>query len=739
LVTEAPVVARPVSLVWRSLTFPTGFDAAQALTWCRLLVMRPLHGWWRRPDPVVIEVSATRTTGLRWRIGTTPREAGLLVPQLRAQLAGIGTAPADRDLPDVTHVLELRLDCQTRPLRTDTAEAVAASALTAIGGVHGSEALVLSWLVGPWLARPAVAAGQPAGLFRPPLAAEEATAWRQKMTEPLLGVVGRIGVAAATPARGVQLAQRVLGALQLTRAPGAGFVTRRTSGTAGARRLVDVRVPVFGWPCHLAADELAVVLGWPIGNPHLADVSYRGHVQLPPPPRNTISEATAAKAPPGTYRVLGRATYPTSQPGLVHLPIGDAVHHLHVVGPTGTGKSVLLAHLIEADIAAGRSVVVVEPKADLVAAVLDRIPADRADDVVLIDPTDPTHAVGIDVLAGPNPELAADRFVHVVRSLWRESWGPRTAQVLHAGALTLARAGETLTELPLLLSDRTYRARLLAAHPDPLGTGPFWAWFDTLSKGEHASVVGPSVNRLSAFVGRSCIRAVIGQPSPRFALADAVTTERRVVLVNLARGLIGPESARLLGGLLLSQLWQATLARAGTPADQRPPVGVYVDEFQDYVTGLPVDFSEVLAQARGLGLALTLAHQGLHQLDAATRAAVLSGARSRIVFQTTSPDTDTRALAAVLDRDRIAPADLAALGAFEAYATVMSRHRAHPPASIVTLPPSDPSGTTEAVREYSRAQWARPIADVDAAILARRHSPRAASAPVGRRPRRRTP
>jgi hypothetical protein len=732
-------MARSVLLTWRSLTFPTGFGIDEALTWCRLLAMRPVHGrWLRQPDPLVVEVSAAPTSGMRWRLGMTPHEAGLLLPQMRAQLPGIGTEPTERDLPAVTHALELRLDCKTRPLRTDAPEAVTAALMTAIRSVHNDEALVLSWLVGPWMARPAVHTGQRVELFGPPLTPEEATALRTKMIEPILGVVGRIGVTAGSPARAVQLAQRVLGALQLARAPGVGIVTRSVSPLAAARRLVSMRRPLLWWPAVLAADELATVLGWPVGNPQVQGVSYRGHRQLPPPLANTIPADTADKAPPGRYRVLGRVTYPTTRPALVHLPIADAVHHLHIVGPTGTGKSVLLSHLIEADIAAGRAVVVIEPKADLIANVLDRIPAERIDDVVLIDPADPTHAVGIDVLAGPDPELAADRFVHVVRSLWKESWGPRTAQVLHAAALTLARAGETLTELPLLLSDGDYRARLLRQHPDPLGTGPFWAWFDNLSRGEHASVIGPSLNRLSAFVGRTAIRAVIGQQAPRFAIGDVFGGRPRIVLLNLARGLIGAESARLLGGLVLSQLWQATLARTGVPEAERRPVSMVVDEFHDYVTGLPVDFGDVLSRARGLGLALSVAHQGLNQLGPATRAGVLGGARSRVVFQTAGPDADTRALATALHRDLLGPGDIAALGAWEAYATLVSDHQAHAPASIVTLPPSPPLGTAEAVRQRSRALWARPIADVDAAILARRHHPATAptaAAPVGRRPR----
>jgi hypothetical protein len=385
--------------------------------------------------------------------------------------------------------------------------------------------------------------------------------------------------------------------------------------------------------------------------------------------------------------------------------------------------------MIEADVYAGRSVVVVEPKADLVAAVADRIPRDRTKDVVLIDPADPNAAVGLNVLAGP-PELAADRFVHVVRSMSPESWGPRTAEVLHAAALALARSGHTLAELPHLLTDPGYRSRVLAAHPDPLGTGPFWAWYDQLSTGERSHVIGPSLNRLAAFLGRPAIRAMVGQQTPRFSLGR-VFSERPIVLVNLAKGLIGPESARLLGALVLSQLWQHALARAAVAPKYRHPVALYVDEFSDYVHGLPVDFGDVLAQARGLGVALTIAHQGLHQLDAVTRAGAMSNARSRVVFQTTA-DADAKALAAALGGGLTAT-DLAALGAWEAYAALVHDHAARPPASLVTLPPTRPLRSATRVRSRSLRQWAVPTAEVDAAILARRQPPPDSGNPGRRR------
>jgi hypothetical protein len=710
-------------LVWSALSFSARFDLDQAAAFTRLLDTRPVYGWLRQADPVVCELTAT-PAGLAWRLGMTPREAPVLIPQIHAQVPGVTVETAARGLPALGGALELRVESHLRTLRTDTAEAVAAGVLTAMTGRAPGEAVVLSWVIGPPLARPAVSAGDTAGWLGPELDTDDATALRAKLDEPVLGVVGRIGVAAATPERRSDLAQRVHGALELARAAGVGFSVRNVAGERAADRLARHRGPLFDWP-PLNAIELAAVLGWPIGAPHIEGVTYRGARPLPPAPDNWTPDPAGSAGGAG-LRVVGRATYP-GRDGFVHLPVAEALRHLHVIGPTGVGKSVLLAHLIEADITAGRSVVVIEPKSDLIAAVLDRIPAHRTRDVVVLDPADPDHAVGLDALAGPDPELAADAFTHTLASLFRDAWGPRTSQIVYAAAVAVARVGGTLVDLPRVLTDPGYRRRVLDAVPDPAGTAGFWTWFDRQTDRQQATLTGPALGRLDAFIARRAIRGIVGQPNPRFTVAD-LFARPRVLLVDLARGHVGPEAARLLGALVLAQLWQATLAQATVPAERRRPVMAYVDEFQDYAAGVAADFGDMLAQARGLGLGLTLAHQGLDQLDATTRAGVLTNARSRVVFQAIGPDA--RDLAAILGGD-LEPADLAGLAPYNAYATLTANGATSPPASIATLPPAPPiPGAADAARDASRAQWARPRAEVDAAILDR-HGPAGAEPGVG--------
>ncbi len=109
---------------------------------------------------------------------------------------------------------------------------------------------------------------------------------------------------------------------------------------------------------------------------------------------------------------------------------------------------------------------------------------------------------------------------------------------------------------------------------------------------------------------------------------------------------------------------------------------------------------------------------------------MLVNSRSRLAFQTSGPDAAP--LANVLGGGLTAR-DLQHLGAFEAYATLVHRGSPTPPVSLRTLPPLPPCGDARAARERSRAQWSRPIAEVETAILARRQP--AASDLGGRRRR----
>lgn len=363
------------------------------------------------------------------------------------------------------------------------------------------------------------------------------------------------------------------------------------------------------------------------------------------------------------------------------------------------------------DIEHGRGVVVIDPKGDLVTDVLARIPQARRSDVVLLDPTDDTP-VGLNPLvplADVPATVVADGVLAVFHHLYADSWGPRLQDILHACLLTLVRRDDaSLIMLPLLLTNNGFRRSLTQKLSDPVALGPFWSWYEALSDAERAAVIAPVMNKLRAFLLRPQVRAVLGQRRPKFQVSQ-VFTERKVLLVNLSKGLIGPEAAGLLGSLVLADIWRSTLARSGVPADQRRHVGVYIDEVQDYLH-LPTDLADALAQARGLGVGFTLAHQYLGQLPTGMRTAVLTNARSRVTFQLGHDD----ATAMAKGHGELAAEDFTTLGRHEIFASLLAGSRVTPYASGVTLPLGPPVSSPAELRARSRAKYGRPLSEIEA-------------------------
>ena len=314
-----------------------------------------------------------------------------------------------------------------------------------------------------------------------------------------------------------------------------------------------------------------------------------------------------------------------------------------------------------------------------------------------------------------SPELVADTVLATLKGVFAESWGVRVEQVLAAALVTLARTpGATLVDLPLLLTNAAYRQRLMAASgADPLGTGQFWAAYEALSEAQRQQWVGPVLTRLQPFLIRPHLRATLGQAAPSFDLEE-VFTRRRIVLVSLNKGVLGAESARLLGSLLVGQLWPLILARAAVEPSRRHVVSVFIDEVQDYLS-LPGSLADALAQARSLGAAFHLAHQYRGQLPAALKAGIDANARNKIIFSLSAADAAELARQAI----DLEAADFQLLPRFGVYARTMHHGRENPWCHAITLPPTPPVQDALALRAASQARYGQDTAQVEAALLAR--------------------
>lgn len=488
------------------------------------------------------------------------------------------------------------------------------------------------------------------------------------------------------------------------------FCTLESAGVRvklSSEKAVNLNLANVPWhfPLRLSVKELSSFTLLPFGEEELPGTIglHPKHI-LPPEwyrePTNRIQDRTFAKSMNGWNETK------------LSISPEDSLEHLIVTGPTGSGKSTLLEHLILSDIYAGRSVLVIDPKQDLVNRILECAPESRQEDIVVIDPSDPSP-VGFNPLALPGDKtLIADAILAVFKEVFSENWGIRSQDVLSAALLTLAQTdGASLLWLPALLTDEKFRHSITDKLTDKIVLKPFWKNYDSMRESERRTEIAPVLNKVRQFLYRSGLRNILGQSNPKFQLTD-LFFKRKIILVPLNKGTIGSESARLLGSLIVSLTWTLALSRAKIPAYKRHTISMYIDELQDYLS-LPTDLSDALAQARGLGVGITMAHQYRAQLPPDIRAGIDANARNKIVFGLNASDAkEVATMAPELDA-----LDFITLPRYEIYANFMSDGKATGWIRGTTMPPQKALRSPAEFKAISQANYGVPSEDTERAFI----------------------
>lgn len=400
----------------------------------------------------------------------------------------------------------------------------------------------------------------------------------------------------------------------------------------------------------LSIPELAALAHLP-WDETVAGLQRAGARAVPPPP----GVATTGTA----VRPIGLTD--SGHPRPVGLRVPDARHHLHILGATGSGKSELMAQMILSDAEAGRGVVVIDPKGDLVSDLLRRLPLELGEKVVLFDADSKTRPPVLNPLEGADGPRTVDNLVSIFSRVYAASWGPRTDDILRASLLTLrAQPGTpTLTDLPKLLSNPAFRQRATGQLDDEILKG-FWTWYQDLSDPARAQVTAPLMNKLRGFLLRPFVRQALAGGASTVDMND--TLNGGICLVRIAQDALGTETAHLVGSIVVARTWQAATARARIPQAQRHDASLYIDEAHNFLH-LPYSLGDMLAEARAYRLSMTLAHQYLRQLPKELEEGISTNARTKIIFNA-SPE-DARHLARHTE-PRLTAHDLANLDVFHA-------------------------------------------------------------------------
>ncbi len=343
----------------------------------------------------------------------------------------------------------------------------------------------------------------------------------------------------------------------------------------------------------------------------------------------------------GAYTVIKRRAY---APGSVEigrrwgiwpitLSIRDRFLHLHVLGPTGSGKSssMLLPMMVQ-DLASGHPVALIEPKGDLSQAAHQHA-LKHAHRVVYFDPEDP-RCPHYNPLAGA-PATAAEGIswaLNQIAASGHPFYAVSSRVLLMYAVIAVKEALADRADLDAVLRFLRRdgeRDAILAAVSDPRVTQYFSDQVKKLNPRQALEQRQGLLNRLELLLLHPDIRRVL---SPPYDFDwDQALAQRMSVFCPLSLARLG-DSARILGTLLWHGLAMATYRRP--LSSDLTPYFLYLDEFHEYVTP---DLSEFLALARGYHVGLVLAHQDLGQLSHELREAIMANGRQKVVLGGAAP------------------------------------------------------------------------------------------------------
>ena len=398
----------------------------------------------------------------------------------------------------------------------------------------------------------------------------------------------------------------------------------------------------------------------------------------------------------------------------------DRDRHMYLVGKTGTGKSTIFKNMIIQDMQNGFGVGVIDPHGELIDFVLNNVPDNRVEDVVIFDPSDAEYPVGLNMLECSDPSqknLMASGLLAAFSKQFGYSWGPRLEYLLNNAILTMLDVpGTTMLGITRLFADKNYQNYIVHKVTDPI-IKEFWNKEFKDMKGNQSLItesLSPIQNKVGRFLSSSTIRNILGQRNSTINLQD-IMNNKKIFLVSLSKGKIGEDNAYLLGSLLVSRLFFEVVQRVNMPEEERQPFYLYIDEFQNFASD---SFADILSEARKYRLILHLTHQYTAQLSEPIQNAIFGNVGTIIALTLGAQDAAVLApeFAPIFEEN-----DLITLEKYHFYVKLMIDAMTSPPFSGASLPPpskEDYTNNKEKVIESSRGKFSANASDVQSKIKA---------------------
>jgi hypothetical protein len=468
----------------------------------------------------------------------------------------------------------------------------------------------------------------------------------------------------------------------------------------------------------LNSEELASIFHFPLSTTETPNISWLTAKAAPAPadvPEEGISLGT------NIYRGVKKD---------IRIKRADRRRHTYIVGKSGVGKSVLLANMAIQDIQNGEGVCVLDPHGDLISDILERIPPERAEDVIVFSPADLERPLALNLLEyDPRyPEqksFVINEMIGIFDKLYdlKATGGPMFEQYMRNAMLLIMddpETGSTLMEIPKVLADENFR-RLKLKNCRNKTVVDFWIKEAEKAGGEAAlaNIVPYITSKLTSFISNDMMRPIIGQQNSAFNLRD-VMDKQKILLIDLPKGTVGEMNAYLLGMIVVGKILMAALSRTVMPSEARKDFYLYIDEFQNFTTN---SICQILSEARKYALNLVIAHQYIGQLaknnNTEIKDAVFGNVGTMVSFKIGSEDAEflVKEFAPVFNEY-----DLINIDKGTAYIKLLIDNSAARPFSLHTIWPLigvKREGMKDKIRSLSRLKYGQNARLVEAEISRR--------------------
>ncbi len=429
-----------------------------------------------------------------------------------------------------------------------------------------------------------------------------------------------------------------------------------------------------------------------------------------PPPPNLPTEGI----------ILGENIYQGTKT-TIRISREDRRRHIYIIGQTGTGKTTLLKNMIVQDIRNGDGVCFLDPHGDVAQEILGLIPKERIDDVIYFNPGDTRRPIALNILeySKDRPEdktFIINTLIEIIDKLYnlQLTGGPMFEQYLRNALLLIMDNpdwGYTLLDVSRVFVDEDFREELL----DQCKNYPvieFWKKQAVVVGGELSleNMITWITSKLNPFITNDFVRPIITQSKSTLNFED-IMNNRKILIVNLSKGILGETSAYLLGMLLITKLLLAAFARVRISEEERKDFYLYIDEFQNFAFK---GVASILSEARKYRLAMVFAHQYVKQLPEEIAAAVVGNVGTKIIFRVGPDDAEfwERAFLPTFNKQ-----DLLNIPNYNAYTVLLIYGYASQPFNFKTLYPETPNKElAQKIAELSMLKYGRPKEEIEKEI-----------------------